>query len=155
VPNPIPVDQIADEFVRLRSERDETPAGFAAWAAFIALAEHPARAGDAAAGISEDLLMFDVSAEEGEQPNIRLVRIVGLEDADSDYVGSRALECVLVYDRAEKGPEVNSGTVNAWLYPDLGRADLTEFVAQASATGAFRVLLERLEPIEIGVQLTG
>jgi hypothetical protein len=62
---------------------------------------------------------------------------------------------VLVYDRAENGPEVNGGTVNAWLYPDLGRADLTEFVAQASATGAFRVLLERLEPIEIGVQLTG
>jgi hypothetical protein len=57
------------------------------------------------------MLMFDVSAEEGEQPNIRLVRIVGLEDADSDYVGSRALECVLVYDQAHTALEVKSGTI--------------------------------------------
>jgi hypothetical protein len=101
------------------------------------------------------MLMFDVSAEEGEQPNIRLVRIVGLEDADSDYVGSRALECVLVYDQAHTALEVKSGTIKAWLYPELGRADLAEFVAEASATGAFRVLLERCEPTEMSALLTG
>jgi hypothetical protein len=105
VPEPIAVNQLAAAFERLRSEGEETPAGRAAWAAFVALAEHPAQAGGAAAGISEDMLMFDVSAEEGEQPNIRLVRIVGLEDADSDYVGSRTLECVLVYDQAHTALE--------------------------------------------------
>jgi hypothetical protein len=150
----IQVDQLADEFERLRAERDETPAGLAAWAAFVALAQHPAVAGDAAAGITEDMLMFDVSAEEGEQPNIRLVRIVGL-DGDHGYIGSRALECVLIYDATQNAPEVGGGTVNGWLYPDIGRADLAEFVAQASATGAFRVLLEREEPTEIWAGLNG
>jgi hypothetical protein len=95
------------------------------------------------------MLMFDVSAEAGEQPNIRLVRIVGLEGPDGDYVDSRILECVLMYDRAQAAPDVSSGTLNAWLYPDLGRADLAEFVKQVSTTGAFRVLVERCEPTEI------
>src|SRR5258705_9584211 len=152
---PIPVDQLADEFERLRAERDEKPAGLAAWAAFVALAERPARAGDAAAGITEDLLMFDVSAADGEQPNIRLVRIVGLDDGYYGYSGSRALECVLIYDSAQTAPEVKSGTVNGWLYPELDRADLAEFVAQASATGAFRVLLARQEPTEVWAGLNG
>ena len=140
---------MAREFERLRSGRDEAPAGLAAWAAFVALAERSAEAGDAAAGITEDMLMFDVSAEAGEQPNIRLVRIVGLEGPDGDYVDSRILECVLMYDRAQAAPDVSSGTLNAWLYPDLGRADLAEFVKQVSTTGAFRVLVERCEPTEI------
>jgi hypothetical protein len=149
VSDPIRADDMADEFERLRSGRDETPAGLAAWAAFVALAERPAQAGDAAAGITEDMLMLDVAAEAGEEPSIRLVRIVGLEDTDGAYVDSRILECVLVYDRARAAPEVSSGTVKAWLYPDLGRADLAEFVKQVRATGVFRVLVERCEPTEI------
>ena len=99
--------------------------------------------------------MFDVSAEAGEQPNIRLVRIVGLEGPDGDYVDSRALECVRIYDRAQAAPDVSSGTLNAWLYPDLGRADLAEFVKQVSTTGAFRVLAERCEPTEISALMAG
>jgi hypothetical protein len=142
------------EFERLRAQRDDKPVGLAAWAAFIALAERPAEAGAAAAGLSEDLLMFDVAAYEGEQPNIRLARIVGLEDADGDYVGSRTLECVLLYDAPQAAPEVRSGCIKAWLYPDLGRADLATFVEQATATTAFRLLVERREPTEISALIT-
>jgi hypothetical protein len=147
--DPIEVDDLAGECERLRSERDDKPAGLAAWSAFVALAGRPAEAGDTAAGISEDLLMFEVAGGSGKAPNVRLVRTVGLQDADADYVGSRILECVLVYEATEATADVRDSAIRAWLYPDLERADLETFVEQVKAADAFSVLVERCEPTEI------
>jgi hypothetical protein len=147
--DPIRVDALAREFERLRSEREEEPAGVAAWSAFVALAGRPAEAGDAAAGISEDLVTFEVETGNAAAPDIRIVRTVGLQDEDTDYIGSCIFECVLVYDAADATAAVQADLVRAWLYPDLDRPDLQAFVEQVQATAAFSVLLEGCEPTEI------
>jgi hypothetical protein len=151
--DPIQVDEMAREFERLRSEREAEPSGVAAWSAFVALARRPVEAGDAAAGISEDLLTFEVATWDSGAPSVRLVRTVGLQDADTDYVGSRILQCELLYDAADATAEIRDGVINAWLYPELDRPDLEAFVEQVRPTGAFSVLVEGCEPTEISAGL--
>jgi hypothetical protein len=147
--DPIRADDLAREFERLRSERGEEPAGVAAWSAFVTLAGRPAEAGDAAPGISEDLLTFEVATGDSGTPSVRLVRTVGLQDEDGDYIGSCIFECDLVYDAADATAAVEEDVIHAWLYPDLDRPDLRAFVEQVQGTAAFSVLLRGCEPAEI------
>lgn len=148
---PVRVDDLNAAFAALLEQQldrglDDAPA---VWHAFAELVRRPVTAGGAAAGVSEDLVMFDLAAGDRPSPSLSLVRRVGLTGADGDYVRAVEFSCSLSYAPSPRVAALPDGAAHRSFAPDREVGEVERFLAEYEGTEQFRALIGELTPTAI------
>lgn len=148
---PLRVDGLNAAFAQFLEQqldqgRDEA---LAVWHAFAELVRRPVSAAGVAPAITEDLVMFDVAADERPVSNLSFVRRVGLADANGDYLRAIEFSCSLSYAAGPRIAWVSSGAVHRSFAPDRDVDEVNRFLAEYERGDLFKLFVVDLTPTAI------